>query len=358
MVLHPLATVSFTANGSPLSGTVSYAPQDATVTSPASLGAAINATVSTPGTYSISATYNGDINYSSSTSGSAASVVVKYPSPTLTLTPSSQTINPGDTATLVATISTTGAKGGTPPSGTVAFTDPSSGQSVSGSTTYATFNDAGGNPGLRATFTFTPNVNTSVNVSYQGDSNYPAAQTFGTGSVTVTGTDFSLSVGQPSLAVTHGSQGTVQLVVAGQSNYAGTLAFTSAMCSGLPAESSCSFNPPTLAGTGTTQLTISTTGPHTVASSRGAGGFMFWASSTGVLGCFVLFGIPGSRRRLGVALVRHHCLYGRSSDRLRRWRWGRRRRPHRPWNPSRKLHDHSHGGRNPQDYFHPGSAMK
>ena len=298
----PSGTVSFTANGSPLSGTVSYAPQNATVTSPASLGAAINATVSTPGTYSISANYNGDINYLSSTSASTASVVVKYPSPTLTLTPSSQTINPGDTATLVATINTTGAKGGTPPSGTVAFTDPSSGQSVSGTTTYATFNDAGGNPGLRATFTFTPNVNTSVNASYQGDSNYPAAQTFGNGSVTVSGTDFALSVSQPSLTVTHGSQGAVQLVISGQSNYAATLAFTSATCSGLPAQSSCTFNPPTVTGPGNTQLTISTTGPHTVASSRGAGEFIFWASSTGVLGCFVLFGIPRTRRHLSVGL--------------------------------------------------------
>ena len=188
--------------------------------------------------------------------------------------------------------------GAVAPSGTVDFTDPLSGQAVTGTTTYATFNDGGGNPTLQATFKFTPNVNVSVNSSYKGDSNYPAAQTFGTASVVVNGSDYNLSTSAPSLTVTRGAQGTIQIAVQGQSNYNATLNFAASMCSGLPAESSCAFSPLSVAGPGATTLTISTTAPHTVALNSNNGP-IFWMAMSGLLSCVVLLGVPRSRKRIG-----------------------------------------------------------
>jgi Pro-kumamolisin, activation domain/Bacterial Ig-like domain (group 3) len=297
----PSGTVSFTANGSPLSGTVNYFPEDATATVPASLVAMINGVISAPGTYSIVATYNGDTNYSTSNS-TAASVSVKYKSPTVTMTPSTQTINPGDTATLVATVTSTGAVGGTAPSGTVDFTNAASGQSVGGTTTYTTFNDGGGNPTLQATFKFTPNANVSVNASYKGDSNYLGALNFGTGSVVVNGTDYSLSADRPSVTVFHGSQVSLNITISGQSNYNSALTFSPTMCSGLPAESSCSFSPPSVTGPGSMTLTVSTTAPHQVASNTNYS-VPFWTGMSGFLCCIVLFGFPNSKRRMAIGVT-------------------------------------------------------
>jgi hypothetical protein len=112
--------------------------------------------------------------------------------------------------------------------------------------------------------------------------------------------DFALAASASSLSISSpGGSGTLTLNVTGQTGYNGTIAFTSASCSGIPAESSCSFNPASLTGSGKTVLTVSTTGPHAQLLVPGAGPNHLWWSTIGgaSLTCVVLIGFPAQRRR-------------------------------------------------------------
>jgi subtilase family serine protease len=72
--------------------------------------------------------------------------------------------------------------------------------------------------------------------------------------------DFSLSASPSAVTIaTPGDSGTTVLSVTGVNGYNGTITFSSASCTGLPAGSSCSFVPASVTGSGTTTLTISTT---------------------------------------------------------------------------------------------------
>ena len=52
------------------------------------------------------------------------------------------------------------------------------------------------------------------------------------------------------------------LTVTALNGFNSAVGFTSAACSGLPAESACSFGATSVMGSGTTQVTITTTSPH------------------------------------------------------------------------------------------------
>jgi hypothetical protein len=295
----PGGTVSFFANGVPLSGTVTYAPTPASPSAPAWLGALINTSVSAPGTYHITGTYKGDLNYSSATSATTTATA-KYQIPTLTITPSSQTVAPGTSVTVVALIATTSGASAPAPTGPVPFLDAATNAPLTGTETYTTLANPNG-PQLQATFTFTPTVTELVTAQYAGDSNYPSAQNFGPSTVTVTGNDFSLAPNPPSVTVTApGSSAGTMLIVSGQSSYNGTINFTPASCSGLPAETTCSFAPATVTGAGFTQLTINTKGPHLLFTKPAVRSHLSGgpAALGGLLlaGVFVL-GWPGRRRR-------------------------------------------------------------
>jgi len=75
--------------------------------------------------------------------------------------------------------------------------------------------------------------------------------------------DFSLSASPTAVSITSaGGTGTTVLTVTGTTtpqNYTGTINFSNASCSGLPALSTCSFSPATITGSGTTTITITTT---------------------------------------------------------------------------------------------------
>ena len=77
----PTGSVSFLANGIPLTGTLQLTPvngthQSGTSGSYASLTATLATSIGTAGTYALTATYSGDGNYSSATQNSPATVVV------------------------------------------------------------------------------------------------------------------------------------------------------------------------------------------------------------------------------------------------------------------------------------------
>ena len=99
------------------------------------------------------------------------------------------------------------------------------------------------------------------------------------------------------MTVIRGGQGGEQLQIGGQSNYTGTINFTSASCSGLPRESSCTFSPPSVTGTGSTFATISTMAPHAALILHASTNYQ-WVATLGFLfaGMLLLPGIPVKKR--------------------------------------------------------------
>ncbi len=100
-----------------------------------------------------------------------------------------------------------------------------------------------------------------VAAEYSGDSNYSSSIS---NSIPVTGQGnapaptFTFAASPSSLSIPAGKTGTATLTVTPQNGYSGTLQFS---CSGLPANSSCSFSPSSLTPNGaaaTTTLTLAT----------------------------------------------------------------------------------------------------
>ena len=264
----PGGTVTFFANGNPVSGTPSYSstPSSNGMASLSALLTSSSTPFPTAGTYAVTAVYNGDGNYATATSA-ATNVVVQYPFPDITVSPFSATVNAGNSVTLTAVVNGF-SKTAPAPSGTVQFLGNS--LPLQGTQTYQNVTGNNGAPALQASLTFIPQVNENIVASYLGDSNYPANIGLG-GNLTVVGTDFELDSVSPSITVVAGQSQGEQIDVYGQSNYSATLTFTASSCSGLPKESTCAFSPSSVAGTGWTEVTITTRGPHTVALNRPAG---------------------------------------------------------------------------------------
>jgi hypothetical protein len=105
----------------------------------------------------------------------------------------------------------------------------------------------------------------TIEADYPFDKNfYPSKATINI----VVVSPFTISTSSPTVTIgSPGGSGTATLTVAGQPGYNGTIAFSSASCSGLPALSTCSFSPSSVQGSGQTTLTISTTAPQTTSAT-------------------------------------------------------------------------------------------
>jgi hypothetical protein len=98
------------------------------------------------------------------------------------------------------------------------------------------------------------------------------------------------------------------LSVTGVNGYDGTITFSAASCTGLPAGSSCSFSPASVTGSGTTTLTISTTaaamlapvGHQSTPAARAAAGRLMLS----LIGFAILWlAIQARRRKLRWSVV-------------------------------------------------------
>jgi hypothetical protein len=291
----PSGTVTFLANGTPMIGPVTYTPYDGGPSrGSASLNASISTTTSpfpTPGTYTITASYSGDANYTASTAP-GQTINVKFPQPGLSLQSSGYTVSPGTTLTFTATVFSSSPT--IAPTGTLTISSGTYGQ-LPGTPTYRTFVDQNGNMDLEATLTYTINVSDNFTVAYSGDSNYPNAFT-GSGLITVTGSDFNLTFTQTTLTVVPGQGAGASLIVGMQSN-ADPVTFSAAPCTGLPAESTCTISPSSVTYTSTVQFSVATTAPHHVAVNQpvNKGTPLLWAMSVG-LGLGGVFLIGGLQR--------------------------------------------------------------
>ena len=246
------------------------------------------------GPHAITAAYSGDPSFNPSTS-SPLNLAITPASTTTTMTP---TINSqGSGAVFAATIATN--SGGNPPTGTVTFSaggNPLGSVPVNGVTKAQT-----GTAQATASFTDTELANGqyTVTATYNGDTNY-AASSSAAGSINLQ-PDFSLSLNATQLtAATPGNAVSIELAVAALDNFNGTISFAATSCAGLPAESSCSFSPASISGTGSTQIAVMTSGPHP-AATRGmpvARGLAWWTTGFGVsLSCVFLMGVPEKKGR-------------------------------------------------------------
>jgi hypothetical protein len=297
----PGGTVTFYANGKPITGTVSYGPQNGGPGYYASLYVLFYTDANafpTPGNYTITATYSGDANYTGSTS-SGTFIFVQYPTPTLTITPQNQTVNYGATATVTALVS--GGNKKTYPTGTITFTDSGTGLTISGPTTCASTTDSSGNYACQASASYTVTDGNGAWANYSGDSNYPSSS----GYASVAMPDFYLN-NPGSITLTAGQSQSVTIGVGSQAGFAGVV--SNFVCSGLPAETTCTFNPTQVTASvnasNTTTLTIATMAIGQSRNRLRTGGLSAgWLPLAGLLfmgACFI--GLSNPRKR-GIPVV-------------------------------------------------------
>lgn len=221
--------------------------------------AAISAQGLATGSYQLYARYAGDGVYAPGVS-TGLPVIVTQAAPVLTLTTSLKTVEASQNATI--SLGVGGVSGGASPTGTVTFTDSTSGVvlgkiALSPSPTtdavlsnaYITISRAQLQKGIN-----------SISATYTGDTNY----TLGSSApVTVTSVDpFSTTINPTSLTIARQGSGTVMVAVT--PNGSAVLAssdLTLSCPSGVPAGMSCSFGAPVVGKDGSLSYPLTLTAP-------------------------------------------------------------------------------------------------
>jgi hypothetical protein len=236
------------------------------------------------GSHSITATYGGDSTYASSTS-TAVSVVLRGPT-TLALAASAKNPNFGATVTLTATLTTTGSL--TVPTGTATFKD--------GATTLGQVAFLDSNVATFQTSTLAVGAHTIV-AQYSGDSTFVGStSTAITVTVAAIPPDYQVNIPNGTATIPAGQTATYTISITPQGGFNGTINFA---CSGLPAFTTCTFNPATLTPSGSaasTTLSIATTARTTASAQLVSGTTLAAITGFGFLG-IVFLGAPSRRRR-------------------------------------------------------------
>jgi hypothetical protein len=236
-------TLTATVTGFAPTGSVTFVSGSTTLgtASVANGVAALSTSFATAGSYSVTASYPGDANNLSSTSGAVAITVVAHASET-SLVSSSTNAAPGQQITLTATVT------GLAPTGTVSF--------LSGGKTLGTASLATGVATLSTSFATAGSY--SVTASYAGDANN-LSSTSGAVTITVVAPDYSVTASPATATITAGQTATTTLTITPTGGYNGTVKFS---CGSLPSLATCNFSPATVTPTNgavTTTLTVSTT---------------------------------------------------------------------------------------------------
>lgn len=227
------------------------------------------------GPHSITAFYYGDSSFLNNTSAAAPFTITPAgTNMTVSASGASQGI------TLNATVGS--ASGGNPPTGSIAFNVNGTSTSVPVTQVPAVIDPVSDavQTGAQASASFTASALTAgqaytATITYAGDSNYAGSSGTASGMVQA---DFTMALSANVVTIaTPGSAGGTVLTIAAQNGFSGTVTLS---CSGLPSESTCSFTPTTVAGSGTTTVTVKTKaavarlGTHPV--------FPFWAAIAGL----------------------------------------------------------------------------
>lgn len=206
----------------------------------------------TAGTYSVTAVYSGDSNFSGSTSTASSLTITAVVTPvdtTTTLTASPTTATAGDAVTLTAIVKPS--SGSAVPTGTVAFVDGSTnlGSSALDNTGTATLSTSSLAAGSH-----------SITASYSGDS-ADNASTSSAVTVTInqaTPSGFTLALSPSSGSIASGGSATTTATITPSGGFSQSVSFS---CSGLPANATCSFSPTAVtpgSAAVTSTMTIST----------------------------------------------------------------------------------------------------
>jgi hypothetical protein len=147
----------------------------------------------------------------------------------------------------------------------------------------------------------------AIAVRYSGDSNY-AASTSASSTIQVltASPNFSLAANPASFTIaTPGQSGSSTLTVTPSNGFSGAVALTCAVPLTMK-EAACSLNPSSITAQGKTSLTVTTTGPHTVAALASRPERLA-AGAGAILLLVILVGFPVERRRtellLGLVLI-------------------------------------------------------
>jgi hypothetical protein len=263
------ASVTFTATVSPKTGTgtptgnVTFKDGGTLLATVSLSGGTAGYSTSglSAGGHSITANYNGDSNYTSSTSSAVNQTVNKV----ATNTAVSSSLNPstvGTSVTFTATVSPSAA------TGTVQFFD--------GGTSLGSQPLSGGTASL-TTASLTAGSH-PITATYSGDGNY-SGSTSGTLTQTVNSVNanFTISATPTTRTVTHGSGTTYTVTIGPTGGFNGSVSLT---VSGLPSRATSSFSVnPVTGGSGDSTLTVSTgrrtpTGTYTLTITGTSGGLI------------------------------------------------------------------------------------
>jgi Bacterial Ig-like domain (group 3) len=260
------ATVTPAFSGTP-SGTVTFF-DGGTALGTANLSGGVaalptGATTLAAGTHTVSARYNGDSSFVTSTSGALTQSVA----PVATTAVLASNLNPsasGQTVSFTAHVSSV-------VSGTLTRTVNF--YLDGGSSPVSSAPVSGGNAQY-STNSLTPGTHSAVaalvssNPNFAGSNSAPLSQTV---------TDFSMSTSPASLTISHNGSGVYTLILTPLSGFTGSVSLT---CAGAPSNTSCSISPTqvTLSGTNPTQATV------TVSASKKPDNGNFTLTLTGTSG--------------------------------------------------------------------------
>ena len=241
-------------------------------------------------THNLTATYTGDSNWSTSTSGAVAVTPTILPS---TINLSTSVSNPlgalaGSNIVLTGTVSTS-ITYNSGPTGTVTFYDTFNGSFVQlGSPATLISNGPNAAIGLFNSTGLLPGTHNLYAV-YSGDANYAPSTSV---VVVLKLSDFSLTMTPSTLAVTQGKSVQATGTVAYSGDFSGTVSFGCTPPAN--SEATCNFSPASVTGGAVTTLTLSTTAPRV--SRTGNQASHRWISATGITFATLLFFLLPRRR--------------------------------------------------------------
>jgi Bacterial Ig-like domain (group 3) len=233
----PLAPITLPGNLVPslVYSLPTVTPPAASVFTPqTSSSAALSLTTLAVGAHTISARYSGDANYAADTSA-GVTVTVNQAASATAATSSANPSYAGQSVTLTANVTS----GGPTPTGNAVFSN--------GSTTLATVALSGGSASY-TTSSFTTVGTQTITVSYSGDANTQGSSTSLSQVVNAAFSTAPGGSGSTTLTVKAGQMVSAPINVTGAAGFSGAVMFA---CSGLPANTSCSFSPATITVSGT-----------------------------------------------------------------------------------------------------------
>ena len=213
-----------------------------------------------PGTYTMGAAYSGDGSFGKSKAPGVSFTITPAQTSATTSIAGCTPVNgvcsssPGQSVTIFAFVNYSGAAftGGVfinQPTGTVTFY--SNGVALGSPVPV----DSSINPPVASISTIPPLGLDNITAQYNGDSNFAGSTS--SGLLLEVGAPFVMTAGPSTVNVpVAGQSASTTLTIVAQNGFSGAVGSFS--CSGLPAETSCSFSPSTVNGSGSTTLTITT----------------------------------------------------------------------------------------------------